>query len=133
MEPTVLTANSKDAAGPSPRWASTRASSSSVARLWNGCSSRRTISSPVRAVDFQWTLRRSSPWRYSRVAASSLPLTATEREAASPPPVQSPPSRTAGSGNSTGVTTSSSELANERASSHRPNGSVSRTDSGPTR
>ena len=56
------------------------------------------MSSPVRAVDFQWTLRRSSPWRYSRVAASSLPLTATEREAASPPPVQSPPSRTAGSG-----------------------------------
>ena len=32
----------------------------------------------------------------------------------------------------TGVTTRSSAVANERLSSHRPKGSVSRTDSGPT-
>ena len=90
------------------------------------------MSSPVRAVDFQWTLRRSSPCRYSRVLMSSLPLAATLRAVDSPPPAQSPPRRTGGSGLTTGVTTSSSVVAKARASSTRPNGSVSRTDSGPT-
>ena len=90
------------------------------------------MSSPTRAVERQCTLRRSSPWRYSRVAASSVPLVATEREAASPPPAQSPPNRTGGSALTAGVTTSSSVVAKDRVSSHSPNGSVSRTDSGPT-
>ena len=132
-EATALTAHSNEDPGPSPRWARARPSSSSVARLWKGCSSWRTISSPTRAVERQWTLRRSSPCRYSLVAASSLPLVAIEREAVSPPPAQSPPSRTGGSALTTGVTTRSSEVAKDRVSSHSPNGSVSRTDSGPTR
>lgn len=104
-----------------------------MARLWKGCSSRRTISSPTRAVERQWTRRRSSPWRYSRVAASSVPLLAIERAAASPPPAQSPPRRTAGRRLTTGVTVSSLVAANDRLSSHSPNGSVRRTDSGPIR
>ena len=91
------------------------------------------MSSPTRAVERQCTLRRSSPWRYSRGAASSVPETATEREVASPPPAQSPPSRTAGSADTTGVTTRSSTDANDRVRAHNPNGSVSRTESGPTR
>src|SRR5689334_20832298 len=51
MEATALTAHSNDDPGPSPRCAVIRVSSSTVARLWNGCSSRRTMSSPTRAVD----------------------------------------------------------------------------------
>ena len=39
--------------GPSPRWPTARASSSTVARICRGCSSRRTISSPRRAVERQ--------------------------------------------------------------------------------
>ena len=132
MEAIALTDHSKDEPGPSPRWAGARPSSSRVARDWKGCSSRRTMSSPTRAVERQCTLRRSSPERYSRVATSSVPLLLTDRDAASPPPAQSPPSRTAGSALTTGVTTRSSVLAKDRVSSHSPNGSVSRTDSGPT-
>ena len=79
MLATAETAHSKLAVGPSPRWASARLSSTRVARLSQGCSSRRTISSPTRAVERQCTRRRSSPWRYSRVAASSSPCTATDR------------------------------------------------------
>ena len=62
------------------------------ARLCHGCSSRRTISSPSRAVDRQCTRRRSSPWRYSRVAASSSPALASDRARLSPLPVHSPAS-----------------------------------------
>ena len=92
------TAHSKLAVGPSPRCAKPRVSSTTVARLSQGCSSRRTISSPVRAVERQCTRRRSSPRRYSRVAASSSPCTATERARLSPLPAYSPASRTVGSG-----------------------------------
>ena len=63
-----------------------RVSSRTVARLSHGCSSRRTMSSPMRAVERQCTRRRSSPWRYSRVAMSSSPCTATERARLSPLP-----------------------------------------------
>ncbi len=97
-----------------------------MARLSQGCSSRRTISSPVRAVDRQCTRRRSSPRRYSRVAASSSPCTATERARLSPVPAHSPASRTAGSATTCGMTVSRSTLGKERVSSQSPNGSVSR-------
>ena len=126
------TAHSKLAVGPSPRCPAARVSSTTVARLSHGCSSRRTISSPVRAVDFQCTRRRSSPIRYSRVAASSSPCTATERARLSPLPAYSPGSRTDGSGVTCGITVRWSVLGNDRVSSHRPNGSVSRITSGPT-
>jgi hypothetical protein len=125
------TAHSKLAVGPSPRWANSRVSSTTVARLSQGCSSRRTMSSPVRAVERQCTRRRSSPRRYSRVAASSSPCTATDRARLSPVPAYSPASRTVGSGTTFGMTVSRSTLGNERVSSHRPNGSVSRMTSGP--
>ena len=61
MLATAETAHSKLAFGPSPRWAAARVSSRIVARDSHGCSSRRTISSPVRAVERQCTRRRSSP------------------------------------------------------------------------
>ena len=125
------TAHSKLAVGPSPRCPLRRTSRTSVARLSQGCSSRRTISSPTRAVDRQCTRRRSSPWRYSRVAASSSPCTATERARESPLPVYSPVNRTAGSGTTVGVTIRWSTDGKARASSHSPNGSVSRITSGP--
>ena len=81
-----------------------RVSSSTVQRLSQGCSSRRTISSPRRAVERQCTRRRSSPWRYSRVATSSSPAEATDRVRLSPLPAHSPPSGVDGSGTTTGVT-----------------------------
>ena len=48
-----------------------------------------------------------------------------------PEPAQSPPSATAGSRCTTGVTTRVSRAENERTSSHMPNGSESRIVSGP--
>jgi hypothetical protein len=125
------TAHSKLEVGPSPRCPWRRVSSTTVALLSHGCSSRRTISSPTRAVDFQWTRRRSSPKRYSRVATSSSPCTATERARLSPVPAYSPDRRTDGSGVTTGTTVSLPTLANERVSSHSPNGSANRTTKGP--
>ena len=81
-----------------------RLSMNSVARDCQGCSSRRTISSPVRAVLRQCTRRRSSPRRYSRtVTSSALPI-ANARGRLSPEPVQPPPSGIAGSGTIRGVT-----------------------------
>jgi hypothetical protein len=69
--------------------------------------------------------------RYSRVAASSVPLLDTDRDARRRRP---PSRRRAGprQGVTVGVTTSSAVVAKERVSSQSPNGSVSRTDSGPT-
>ena len=61
----------------------------------HGRSSRRTISSPVRAVARQCTFRRSSPCRYSRVLTSSSPWTAIVRREPSPPP-PCPPAGSAG-------------------------------------
>ncbi len=126
------TAHSKEESTPTPRCARARVSSSTAARLCHGRSSRRTIISPRCAVERQCTLRRSSPWRYSRVAASSSPALAIDRAEASPPPVHSPPSRTGGSDHTRGVTTRPSTVAKLRGSSHSPNGSVSQTVSGPT-
>ena len=47
IEAAADTAASNDDAAPSPRWASRRVSRNTVARDCQGCSSRRTISSPV--------------------------------------------------------------------------------------
>ena len=129
----ALTAHSKLEPGPSPRWPAARVSSSRVAVLCQGRSSRRTMSLPARAVDRQCTLRRSSPCRYSRVAASSSPRTATARATLSPPACHAPDRLTDGSGCTTGTTVSRSVAVKLRVSSTSPNGSVSRSRSGPTR
>ena len=63
IEATALTAASNGDPGPEPRYARRRVSMSSSARLCHCCSSRRTISSPYRAVDRQCTRRSSSPSR----------------------------------------------------------------------
>ena len=116
---------------PCPWWALIRLSTKSVARDCHGCSSRRTISSPTRAELRQWTRRRSSPRRYSRtVTSSALPI-ANARGRLSPEPVQAPPSGIGGSGTVRGVTVSVAVLRNERPSSTRPNGSLTRTLIGP--
>ncbi|MBD2900730.1 hypothetical protein amrb99_97390 [Actinomadura sp. RB99] len=127
------TACSNEPPGPSPQCARRRVSRNSVPLLWKCCSSRRTISSPCRAVDRQCTRRRSSPCRYSRGATSSSPAADTERARLSPPPPHAPLSRVAGSGTIAGVTVRVSAMLNERTSSTIPNGSASRTVSGPTR
>src|SRR6266702_72800 len=63
IEAAAPTAYSKDEVTPVPACALRRVSSSSSARLRQRCSSRRTISSPYRAVDRQCTRRSSSPSR----------------------------------------------------------------------
>jgi hypothetical protein len=50
----------------------------------------------------------------------------------SPLPAHSPASWTSGSDETCGVTTSVSLVVKDRCSSHIPNGSVSRMDSGPS-
>ncbi len=102
-----------------------------MARVRQGCSSRRTMSSPLRAVDFQCTRRSSSPVRYSRGITSSSPAEETARARASPRPDQSPPSGIAGRATVLGTTVSESVVVNWRVARHRPNGSTSCTDTGP--
>ena len=133
IEAAEETAHSKEEAGPSPRCAIARVSSRIVARLCHTCSSRRTISSPVRAVERQCTRRRSSPWRYSRVPMSSSPAAATEVAWPSPRPLQACPTGAFGSAWTCGVTVSACCAENERDSSTSPNGSASRSASGPSR
>ena len=116
---------------PWPRCAATRLSRNSVARDSQGCSSRRTISSPTRAELRQCTRRRSSPRRYSRtVTSSALPI-AKARGRLSPEPVQAPPSGMCESGTVRGVTVSGTVVRKARPSSTRPNGSLTRTVTGP--
>ena len=64
------------------------------------------MSSPVRAVARQWTFRRSSPWRYSRMLTSSSPWTAMVRREPSPPPPWPPAGPPAPSGRTRGTTSS---------------------------
>ena len=102
-----------------------------MARDCQGCSSRRTISSPAWAELRQCTRRRSSPRRYSRtVTSSALPL-AKARGRLSPDPVHTPDSGTGGSGTTRGVTTSEDVVRKVRSSSTMPKGSESRTRIGP--
>ena len=61
IEAAALTANSKLEAAPVPAWAVCRVSRNTEALLRHWCSSRRTISSPYRAVDFQCTRCSPSP------------------------------------------------------------------------
>jgi hypothetical protein len=63
IEAAALTANSKVEAGPLPVCAVRRVSRKTDALLRHWCSSRRTISSPYRAVDRQCTRCRLSPVR----------------------------------------------------------------------
>ena len=125
------TAASSEEAMPWPRWETTRLSRKTVARDCQGCSSRRTISSPIRAEERQCTRRRSSPWRYSRTVTSSADPVANARGRLSPEPVQPPPSGIVGSGTVRGVTVSGTVVRNARPSSTRPKGSLTRTDIGP--
>ena len=80
------TAASREEAMPWPRCARSRLSRKSVARDCQGCSSRRTISSPTRAELRQCTRRRSSPRRYSRTVTSSALPVANARGRLSPEP-----------------------------------------------
>jgi len=91
------------------------------------------MSFPTRAVERQCTFRRSSPLRYSRVAASSSPRIATDRLTLSPPDSHAPPSLIGGSGCTAGTTVRMSTAVNDRVSSTSPNGSASRSLSGPIR
>ena len=65
------------------------------------------------------------------MATSSSPAEATDRVRLSPLPAHSPPSGVDGSGTTTGVTSKASVALNARTSSHMPNGSLSRSVSGP--
>ena len=131
MDAVTDTACSREEAAPLPRWVDLRLSRNSVARDCQGCSSRRTISSPTWALLRQCTRRRSSPRRYSRtVTSSALPL-ANARGRLSPEPVQAPDSGIGGSGEIRGVTTRDVVEWKARVSSTRPNGSLSRTVIGP--
>ena len=80
------TAASREDAMPCPRWARSRLSRKSVARDCQGCSSRRTISSPILAELRQCTRRSSSPRRYSRTVTSSAEPVAKARGRLSPGP-----------------------------------------------
>ena len=60
----------------SPRWAPARVSSRTVATSPKRSSSWRSMRSPSRAVERQWTRRRSSPTSYSRRAKKSSPRAA---------------------------------------------------------
>ena len=131
MDAAADTAVSSEQAMPWPRCTCVRLSSTIVARDCQGCSSRRTISSPTRAELRQCTRRRSSPRRYSRTVTSSAEPMAKARGRLSPEPVQPPPSGTVGRGTVRGVTISGTVVRNARPSSTRPNGSETRTVIGP--
>ena len=75
-----------------------------VQRDCHCCSSRRTISSSMRALVGQWIRRRSSPRRYSRMVTSGLPPPSRSRVRSSPAPAQRPVSAIRGSGSVRGVT-----------------------------
>ena len=131
-EAATLTAASSEDAAPWPRCALARLSTTIVARDCQGCSSRRTISSPTRAELGQCTRRRSSPRRYSRTVTSSADPVAKERGRCSPEPCEEPLIRIGGSGTVRGVTVRNDVVWNARPSSTRPKGSVTRTCIGPT-
>ena len=87
----------------SPRWA-TRAGEQQRAPALPGLLLAAHHQLAERAVERQCTRRRSSPWRYSRVAASSSPAAATDRARLSPLPAYSPASRTDGQRLDAGMT-----------------------------
>src|SRR4029077_12819568 len=71
-----------------PVCAARRVSRNTDALLRHWCSSRRTISSPYLAVDFQCTRCSPSPSWYCRGAASSSPMAEIVRIPPSPSPSQ---------------------------------------------
>ena len=131
IDAAALTANSNVAEGPLRECAERRVSRKTDALLRHWCSSRRTISSPYRAVDFQCTRRSPSPSWYSRGAASSSPMADIVRIPPSPSPSQLLSAAARGSGKIFGVTTSVLVALNERLISTSPNASATRTRSGP--
>jgi len=132
MDAAALTANSNDDVAPLPICAERRVSSRSSTRFRHCCSSRRTMSSPYRAVERQCTRRSSSPSRYARGTTSSSPAAAAVRARPSPSPRQLPLTTARGSGTTFGVTTNVVRAENERPSSTRPKASAIRISSGPT-
>ena len=131
IEAAALTANSNVEAGPLPECAERRVSRNTDALLRHWCSSRRTISSPYLAVDFQCTRCRLSPSWYTRGAASSSPTAEIVRIPPSPSPSQLLRAAARGSGKIFGVTTSVLVVLNDRLISTSPNASATRTRSGP--
>jgi hypothetical protein len=96
------------------------------------CSSRRTMSSPWRAVDFQCTRCSPSPVWYARGAVSSSPVAAMLRLPCSLSPSQVPPSDGRASGMILGVTVSVFVDVKALVIATSPNESATRTCSGPT-
>ena len=131
IEAAALTAYSREEAAPVPRWTWARLSMNTVARDCQGCSSRRTMSSPAWALARQWTRRRSSPRRYSRTVTSSALPPAKSRGRLSPEPVQLPFSPITGRATTLGVTVTVAVERKARSSSTRPKGSAARTVTGP--
>src|SRR5580700_2117500 len=131
IEAAALTANSNVAEDPVPTCARRRVSRNTDALLRHWCSSRRTISSPYLAVDFQCTRCRLSPSWYTRGAASSSPIAEIVRIPPSPSPSQLLCAAARGSGKILGVTTSVLVVLNDRLISTSPNASATRTRSGP--
>jgi hypothetical protein len=95
------------------------------------CSSRRTMSSPWRAVDLQCTRCSPSPVWYSRGAVSSSPLAAMLRLPSSLSPSQFPPSDGRVRGMIRGVTVSAFVDVKALVIATSPNESATRTCSGP--
>ena len=132
IEAAALTAYSREEAAPVPRWTCARLSMKTVARDCQGCSSRRTISSPAWALARQCTRRRSSPRWYSRTVTSSALPPAKSRGRLSPDPVQLPLSPMTGRATTLGVTVTVAVERNARSSSTSPKGSAARTVTGPS-
>src|SRR5918994_612792 len=131
MEAAAEIAHSIELFIPRPACDDIRESSTMLALGSQACSSRRTISSPHRAVERQWIRRTSSPCRYSRTRASSCPTTPTRCGRASPVLPAPPAVRRAGNGTTRGVTITCVVAENWRSNWTSPNGSVVRTRSGP--
>ena len=129
---TAETAHSKEPWEPVPACAERRLSSTKRVVGCQDCSSRRTISSPTRAVERQCTRRTSSPRRYSRTSTSSCP-TRPARALWVSAEAPEAPARSRPNSCTCGVTATSVVLAKAMSLWDSPNGSKLRTNSGPIR
>ncbi len=130
-EAAALTAVSNEEAAPLPVCAMVRPSRKTVALFRQRCSSRRTISSPYRAVERQCTRLSSSPSRYARGITSSSPAAEVSRDRPSPSPAHERLITVLDNGTTRGVTTKLVRPDSDRLSSTSPNASATRSCSGP--
>ncbi|MGC3954243.1 MAG: hypothetical protein QM804_08340 [Propionicimonas sp.] len=106
-------------------------SSSSTALGSQACSSRRTINSPIRAVERQWIRRTSSPGRYSRTRTSSEPIRLVFSVVASDAEPRPEAARCASSGCTWGSASTSAVPGSTRWLRASPRESVTLRRSGP--